>query len=180
MAGENRQALAGVGFLKGLLVRWNAKYLATRMQNYSALVTTLGNIVNRRNLQPRPHLLDAARVAALSRETAEVFRGNLEKAARFTAARGARFVHFLQPQVYSGHPRTAYEQSVVDNFYVNPNGLEIAFAAGYPALREAMAGVDLSGILDARSPGEEFYLDFCHVNHAANARIAAAMASALR
>jgi hypothetical protein len=33
--------------------------------------------------------------------------------------------------------------------------------------------------LDARAAGEEFYLDFCHVNHAANARIAAAMARAL-
>jgi hypothetical protein len=181
MAGENRKALAGVSFLKGLLVEFNAKYVATRLQDYSALVTILGNIVNRRNLEPRPQLLDAGQVAALSRETAEVFRGNLAEAARFTAARGARFVHFLQPQIYGGQPRTAYEQSVVENFYVNPNGLEIAFTAGYPALREAMAhlseaiSLDLSATLDARTGGEEFYLDFCHLNHIANGRIAAAM-----
>jgi len=175
MAGENRQALADVGFLKGLLVRFNAKYVATRLQDYSALVTLLGNVVNRRNLQPRPQLLDGAQVAALARETAAIFRANIENAERFTTARGARFLHFLQPQLYGGHPRTPYEQSVADNFYVNPNGLEIAFAAGYPALREVMTGVDLSGVLDSRAPGEEFYLDFCHVNHAANARIAEAM-----
>ena len=185
MAGENRKALAGASFLKGLLVRFNAKYVATRLQDYSALATLLGDIVNRRNLQPRPPLLDAAQVADLARETAEVFGANLEEAARFTVARRARFIHFLQPQIYGGHPRTAYEQAVVDNFYVNPNGLEIAFAAGYPALRKAMAqqedvtSVDLASVLDGRTAGEEFYLDFCHVNHASNARIAAAMIQAL-
>jgi len=185
MAGENRQALANLDFLKNLLVRVNAKYVITRLQDSSALVTVLGDVVNRRNLRPKPHLLDGAQVAALARETAAVFADNLAESARFTAARGARFVHFLQPQIYAGHPRTAYEQAVVDNFYVNPNGLETAFLAGYPALREAMArlpgvtSVDLSAELDARSAGEEFYLDFCHVNHRANARIAAAMVKAL-
>ena len=60
------------------------------------------------------------------------------------------------------------------------------FLAGYPLLREAMSSlpdtssVDLSGILDERTPEEEFYLDFCHVNHAANRRIAAAIGERLR
>ena len=34
--------------------------------------------------------------------------------------------------------------------------------------------------MDARTAGEEFYLDYCHVNHAANARIAGAMAEKIQ
>ena len=184
VAGENRKQLQGAGALKALLVRINAKYLASRLQGYSALVgTILGNIMNRRNLVRSPHLDDPGRLDALARETAAVFRENIAQASRFADARDAGFVHFLQPEIYGAARRTAYEAGLVDNYYLNPNGLETAFTAGYPLLREetlAAGGFDLSGVLDDRTGGEEFYLDFCHVNHRANARLAAAMLEHLK
>jgi len=181
VAGENRRQLQGAGPLKALLVRINAKYLAALLQRRSAFFgSVLGGILNRGNLIRRPHLADPVRVAELARETARLFRLNLEEARRFSEARGAALVHFLQPEIYASARRTPYEERLVNNFYINPNGLETAFAAGYPLLREAEASLggaslDLSTLLTDRLPGEEFYLDFCHVNHAANARIAAAM-----
>ena len=182
VAGENRKQLRGAGPFKALLVRINAKYLASRLQGYSGFIgSVLGNIINRKNLVRRPHLDDAARVSELARETANLFRLNIEEARRVAQARGAVFVHFLQPEIYASAKRTPYEEQLVSNFYLNPNGLETAFAAGYPLLREAgtasagAASMDLSTVLNERRPGEEFFLDFCHVNHSANARIAAAM-----
>src|ERR1035441_7120811 len=54
------EALAGASFLKGLLVRFNAKYVATRLQDYSALATLLGDIVNRRNLDRKSTRLNSS------------------------------------------------------------------------------------------------------------------------
>lgn len=186
VAGENRKQLQGAGPFKALLTRINAKYAACKLQSYSAFVgTVMGDAVNGRNLVRKPHLDDAERVAWLARQTAEVFRANLQEAGRFAHQRGAAFVHFLQPQIFAGARRTPYEATVVSDYYINPNGLETAFMAGYPLLRQAMSSLpdtpsfDLSGILDDRAPGEEFYLDFCHVNHAANRRIAAAIGERL-
>jgi hypothetical protein len=183
VAGENRKQLKGAGLFKAALVKINAKYAASKVQSYSVFAgTVLGNLVNGQNLIRKPHLNDPGKVAALARETAEVFRANLTEADRLTKERGARFVHFLQPQIFGQTRRTSYEDAVVSNFYINPNGLETAFMAGYPLLREAVPGVasfDLSGVLDERQRGEEFYLDFCHVNHVANARIAGAIMARL-
>jgi lysophospholipase L1-like esterase len=182
IVGENRKALRGAGPFKAVLAKLNLKYAASKIQYYSALFgTVVGDLVNGANLRPRPQLLDPAKTAALVRETAALFRQNVQEAARYTAGHGAAFVHFLQPQVFAEARRTPYEESLVRNFYINPNGLETAFDAAYPLLQAAtisLAGVrsyDISHVLDRRCPGEEFYLDYCHVNHAANERIAAAM-----
>ena len=182
IVGENRKDLRAAGPWKTLLVKINAKYAASKLQDYSAFAgTVLGNLVNSANLHRKPHLDDAAKVAALARETASLFRANIEEANRIATGQGAGFLHFLQPQVFAAARRTPYEETLVRNYYINPNGLETAFTAGYPLLRDAVlhtpgtASCDLAGVLDDRQPGEEFYLDFCHVNHSANARIAAAM-----
>jgi hypothetical protein len=76
--------------------------------------------------------------------------------------------------------RSPYEQSVASNELKALPGLDLAFQVGYPRLRRAMAGAaeqgvvsfDLSDALTSRAGSEEFYLDFCHVNHTANERIA--------
>jgi hypothetical protein len=39
--------------------------------------------------------------------------------------------------------------------------------------------LDMSGILDVRENDEEYYFDFCHVNHTANDRLARAIAAQL-
>ncbi len=183
IVGENRKALGGAGPFKALLARLNLKYAASKAQSYSVFLSAvLGGLVNSANLRSKPHLLDEAKTHALARTTAELFKQNIEQAARVASAAGCRFVHFLQPQLFASAHRTAYERSLLRNYYINPKGLETAFDAGWPLLEKAasqmngLRSYDLSHILDARGNGEEFYLDYCHVNHAANARISAAIA----
>jgi hypothetical protein len=104
----------------------------------------------------------------------------LLRARRYVAGAGGRFVHFLQPQVFTLKQRSAYESWVVENELKMLHGLDRAYSAGYPRLRQALARVqaegvesfDLSDVLDDRALGQEYYLDFCHVNHAANERLA--------
>ena len=59
-------------------------------------------------------------------------------------------------------------------------GVALAFGEGYPVLRTVarqlqatgIAFHDLSDALDGRPAGTEVYLDFCHINHEGNRRIA--------
>lgn len=176
IVGENRKALRGAGPFKAMLAKLNLKFVASKAESYSVFLSAvLGGMVNRANLVPKAHLLDARKTAALAQETAEVFREEVAEAARFAASRGCGFAHFLDPQVFSAASRTSYEESLVRNYYISPNGLEAAFRAAWPLLQKTPS-YDLSHIFDQRPEGEEYYLDYCHVNHAANARIAAAMA----
>ena len=61
--------------------------------------------------------------------------------------------------------------------------METAFRKGYPRLRETAVALesdriayrDISDALDRRPPGEEVFLDFCHVAHRGNELIAQRM-----
>jgi hypothetical protein len=111
------------------------------------------------------------------------FRKALLEAHQTAARLGARFVHFLQPNLFTMNHRSCYERRLLENDLQTLPGLDQAFALGYPSLRaaihiaagEGVRSFDLSEVLDERAQEEEFYLDFCHVNHAANARIAQAI-----
>src|SRR5262249_6049714 len=94
-------------------------------------------------------------------------------------ARG-RFVHALQPELFATPLATDYRRMLAENYRLVPPGLEKAFSVGYPALRRTVAGagvrsVDLSDLLAADRVPDEVFLDFCHVNHVANAIVAAAL-----
>jgi hypothetical protein len=110
----------------------------------------------------------------------ESFRHTLREAQRSVTERGGRFVHCLQPNLFTLGQLSAYELRVKRNDLKEAPGLDRAFAAGYPGLRQALAAVaaegvacfDLTDVLDKRQPRQEYYLDFCHVNHVANERIA--------
>jgi hypothetical protein len=105
----------------------------------------------------------------------------------YATAHGARFWSFLQPNLFAQSRRSAYEESLLANYLQTPPGLDAGVAVGYPALRgqldalrsRGLASFDLSRVLDARRAGEEVYLDYCHVNHVANARIAAELYRAM-
>ena len=64
----------------------------------------------------------------------------------------------------------------------------MSYAKGYSGLQNALNQLakveeielfDLTKILDYRNPGEEFFLDYVHVNHRANERIASSIYSAI-
>ena len=111
------------------------------------------------------------------------YRHLLVEAHRFAAAHGGAFVHFLQPHLFATPLVTPYRRALLLDHWATPPGIDIAFQAAYPTLREGMeaarqdgvASFDLSGLLAAgRVPGEVF-LDFAHVNDVANEIVARAI-----
>lgn len=138
---------------------------------------------------PRPANVVNSR--KLNRNLAEAeagYREALVGACADAKARGAKFVHALQPHLFSVHSPDAYERTVIRNELKWLPGLDRACRLGYPQLHQAATSaaptgfqhLDLSAILDARTDGEEYYLDYCHTNHSANERVARALCAALR
>jgi len=130
-----------------------------------------------------PHLLDAAQREPILARLRDQYRAEILAAREQATARGARFLHFLQPNLLTVEAPSAYERSLLRYTHLSPKGIDLAYRYGYPELREVAAelgrdgfSVDLSGLLNERQPGEEFYLDTCHVNHRGNEIIAAAIA----
>lgn len=108
------------------------------------------------------------------------FREAVAEGARIAGAAGAEFVHFLQPQVFANGTLTAYERALVANPLGTAPGVETAFREGYPKLlraaqelaRQGIEFHDIADALDHRPAGEEVFLDFCHVAHRGNERVA--------
>lgn len=109
--------------------------------------------------------------------TTERFRANVERAQRIATERGARFVHFLQPTLYSLARRTEYEDRLLTFGFV-PVQAEEAFLATYPRLAEVIAERVRAGLADYdltaafNELDEPVYLDGWHVNHVANEVVA--------
>jgi hypothetical protein len=151
--------------------------LCFRLKDYSYAASLLFHGMD----GPRPtNLVEAATLARHLGAGEKGYRDALTRARRLAEARGARFVHVLQPHLFSLRSPSAYERAVMRNELAALPGLDQAFKLGYPRLCQALSATaahglvsyDLADSLDARSAGEEFYFDFCHVNHAANRRLA--------
>lgn len=151
--------------------------LCFRLKDYSYVVTLLFRGMD----SPRPeNLVDESRLSRNLDAAEAGYREALTQAREYAEAHGARFVHVLQPQLFSRARHSAYEKNLLHNELLGLPGLDQAYAVGYPRLRQAAGTsgsaavfhVDASDALDARRDGEEFYFDFCHVNHAANERLA--------
>jgi hypothetical protein len=158
--------------------------LCFRLKEYSAVAA----LVFHRMDGPRPaNLVDADTLTGHLDAAEAGYLKALSEARSIAAERGARFVHVLQPHLFSLARPTAYERDVIRNELKSLPGLDEAYRLGYPRLRQvtasaARAGVatlDLSDAFDARENGVEFYFDFCHVNHTANDRLARAIGAHL-
>jgi hypothetical protein len=133
------------------------------------------------------HLLDPVRMEQLSSTLEERFDESLRAADDFARAQGAQFIHFLQPNLFEHAQWTPWEKEILAIPQITRTGFDASFRAGYPALRRAIrsaqrAGVrsfDLSKILTEREAGEDYYLDWAHVNHRANDRVAARIVEVL-
>ncbi|MFO0967152.1 MAG: hypothetical protein U0793_16425 [Gemmataceae bacterium] len=175
---------SGARRLKGvdrLLYPW-----CVRNQGWSACAKLM---LRRLERQASAARVDAEALAQALRRAEAGYRDALAEARTRAEAKGARFVHFLQPHLFAHEQPTAYEKRLRKKEEREAPGLERAFATAYPRFRTALealgrdglVSVDLSDVLADRPDGTEFYLDFCHVNHAANARVAEALfARALR
>ena len=134
-----------------------------------------------RQFPPRPPrtVTRAATLTDNVQAAAARFADALTAASVWSTTRGAVFVHVLQPHLFATPLSNAYRRSLAADRTNVPVGLDRAFAAAYPAFREAvarttMAGVtvDASGALPVTSEDDDVFLDFCHLNHVGNARIA--------
>ena len=118
------------------------------------------------------------------RQTVSRYRKNIEAAEQYTRARGARFLHFLQPNLFTLARPGEYENNL-QKFEIIPIQAEKAFRSTYPYLVDFVkersgqghAEFDLTGVFDTLD--KPVYLDFCHVNHVAHAAIADALFAAL-
>jgi hypothetical protein len=108
---------------------------------------------------------------------AQRYGANLDEAERIARERGVRFVHFLQPTLYSLARRGAYEDELLTFGFV-PVQAEEAFTAAYPRLkrvvaereRRGSAEFDLTAVFDGLEDG--VYLDGWHINHRGNEVVA--------
>ena len=150
---------------------------ALRYQNPSACARLFLQGIER---QPRHNISDL-RIMKENLEVAQRgYEAALVKAHNYVVRKGGRFVHCFQPTIFTLARPSSYEKRLIENENMIYPGLDSAFRIGYPRLRTVLEAAnrkgvisfDLSGVLDERAPGEEFYLDYFHVNHTANERIA--------
>jgi hypothetical protein len=133
-------------------------------------------------LRPKPPaaMADPALIAENLRLTREAYRNNIHEAAVYAAAQGARFVHFLQPTLFSLPSLTPYEERLKQAAIRSYPALDEVYRIGYPALRAAVEdnrrdGIDthdVTDLFDKRAAGEEVYLDFSHLAESGNAKVA--------
>ncbi len=126
---------------------------------------------------------DAEQMRQELANTETSFRTAVQEAAAIASASEASFVHFLQPTAFSAATLSSYERETLKNPLVTAPGVDIAFREGYPRLRNVAAELEATGVtfhdisdaLDGRNPGNEVFLDFCHLNHEGNRIIAQRM-----
>jgi hypothetical protein len=154
--------------------------LCFQYQEYSATARLL---LQRMDARPPANLTNHKIETTHLAEAESAYHCTLLEAQRSITSKQARFVHFLQPSIFCLAHKSNYEKQVIQNELKALPGIDEAFEVGYPHLRavldaasqEGLVSYDLSDVLVDREPGEEFYLDFCHVNHLANERIARAI-----
>jgi hypothetical protein len=143
--------------------------------DYSRLVGVLFGLQQR----TLPHAAPNQQTLEANLADAEVgYAKALAAAQAYATQRGARFYHFLQPNIFTVSQPSTNERWLIENDLKSLPALDRAFTLAYPRLRQAADRVcgdrsfDLSGALgDASSRGEVF-LDFCHVTHVANQIVA--------
>lgn len=124
------------------------------------------------------HVKDPARMNMLVNETTIRFNEALVEAVRYTESKGARFIHVLQPHLFTQTEWSDYEHTIMANPLIIPAGIQESVTAAYPAFQTMLANMQADGSIttldatDALDTLGDVNLDFCHVNHAANARIA--------
>ena len=127
------------------------------------------------NVGSEVELLDRAKTASSDRYE------HLVAASNYVREQGARFHHFLQPNLFFLDRDSAYIRELKENYKLTNPGMEAAFSIAHPLFMELTEGLrdagvntmDLTAVFNA-SP-DEVYLDFCHVNEVANEMAAEAI-----
>jgi len=152
-------------------------FLYLRFSNYSAAIKIFMDVYDRN--------------IPFTIADTKIFQNNLNQAVdsyfdaivssyEYVTAHGGYFFHFLQPNIFTLSKNSDYEKELIKNYLQTPPGIEKAFKSSYPEMIKAtnklrnvgIKSYNISDVLDERSNDEEYYLDFCHINHTANKIIA--------
>ena len=123
------------------------------------------------------HMKHPERIKALAVETREKMLTRLLQSDEYIRSRGARFIHVLQPDLFSRQLRN-YERPLVDNHFLTMKGMDTALLEAHRELApltqvlidRKVSAYDASKIFD--SVDEPIYFDFAHTNELGNRIIA--------
>ncbi|MDC1311972.1 hypothetical protein N8Z26_05910 [Burkholderiales bacterium] len=158
------------------LAQWMKRW-HERLKNYSHTADLALDIFDR----SIPATISNKDALALGVElSADRFRMAVQEAQGIVLKSSAEFEHYLQPTIFNVNQKSRYERGLLAHYLETPPGVDIAFANGYPKLREVslelqLEGVsfmDITDVLDQRHEYDEVFLDFCHLNHVGNRLIA--------
>lgn len=137
-------------------------------------------------LAPYNYLPSIVRDEALQQNThlasMETYINNIHESHLYSQSMQAHFIHFIQPNLFSLPEYSSHENKIVQSYQILGNGKEKILKGGFQAILSTnqtltdlgIYSYDISETLDPqyRQPGQEFYYDFCHVNHEGNEIIA--------
>jgi hypothetical protein len=180
IVGENQDSLANLPRWRSALIR-TSLLLSERLDMFRPFAYGM-------SFTEPPTVADPKILAANVARTAGLYRDVQRAAAALAQANGARFVHFLQPNLFAAPVLTVYETGLLEMPLVVVPGTQTAFRQGLPALRgvvaelqaEGIESVDLSmALADRTVAGVEYYLDAMHVAEAGNEKLAGLIADRL-
>jgi hypothetical protein len=175
IVGENREVLYKAPWVTKIKLK-----IFEALHEHSNFVTLFLNPYNY-NLTPL-HINDPEQVAVLTEEMKDIYFNGILEAKDFSEKGGAKFFHFLQPNIFTQASLTEYEKDLIANPHLVSVGLDLVFDIGYkklkseyPELQKIVTAYDLTSIFDKRDGDEEYFLDSCHVTDKANFQIAKAI-----
>lgn len=134
---------------------------------------------------PPAHYRDSDKVAELKEGIIAGKRELILQVSAYCDTHGADFIHILQPALFYQTNKTEYEEMIIKFPAASPVGLEKGIILVYQGFEENMLTFDVEGhadysltqVLDpsTRPAGEEYYLDWDHVNPRGNEVIAKAI-----
>lgn len=125
------------------------------------------NLISQKNY--RLNLLRAPKAA--DEYVAEIVKTN-----SFVNSKGAKFLHFLQPHIFTKNPKNSYEKDLIglEGSDMMPFGLKEVFESTYPIIQKKLEPITYNR--DATSIFNDLiispYMDFCHVSESANKVVA--------
>lgn len=173
--GENQNVLA-------TLPPWRA-WLVRRAMRLSERFYLFRPLIEGGQLTLPPAVADPGQLAVNLDAMEQDYVRTIAAARDYVEAKGARFVHFVQPNLFAKPALSDYEQSLLRMPQIVVPGSELAFRAGTPRLVRASESLraqgvdsnDLTTILNRQPTGREYFLDAMHVAHEGNAVVADAI-----
>ena len=117
------------------------------------------------------------KIKALAVETRDKMFGRLLQSDEYVRSRGARFIHVLQPDLFS-RPLRDFERPLVDNHFLTMKGMGTALLEAHREfapltqmlVERKVSAYDATGIFD--QVDDPIFLDFGHTNEIGNRIIA--------